>query len=89
MTQHQALASVAPGLHRMLCTMSDPAEKESFRMLLQAPYFMQSEHILLCAFGDLRAILANLRRDGAVPMDRYFELCGEANRLYGQRLGVC
>lgn len=69
--------------------MSDPAEKEEFRTLLQAPYFMQSEHILLCAFGNLREFLAYLRWDAGIEEGRYSELCGEANRLYGQRLGFC
>lgn len=89
MTQHQALASVAPGLYQILCGMTDSAEKQHYRNLLQAPYLLESEHILLCAFGDLREFLATLRRDAGIPLSRYFELCGEANRLYGQRLGVC
>lgn len=88
MTQ-QALASVAPGLYRILCNMSDPAEKEEFRTLLQAPYFMQSEHILFCAFGNLREFLARIYHDAGLMDDQYNELCGEANRLYGQRLGFC
>lgn len=85
----QPLASVAPGLYRMLCTMSESAEKEEFRTLLQAPYFMQSEHIVFCAFGNLREVLAHMYHDAGLMDDHYNQLCGEANRLYGQRLGFC
>lgn len=68
--------------------MTDSAEKQHFRNLLQGPYLMDPEHILLCAFGDLRNFLPLCAVTQGIPLARYFELVGEANRLYGQRLSL-
>ena len=88
MTQHQPLASVAPGLYQLLCILSDYNDKEDLRELLHAPYHMQSKHILLCAYGDLRAFLNTLYLNEVIPADLYGKLCGEASNLYANTLGI-
>ena len=88
MTQHQPLASVAPGLYRLLRILSGYDEKEDLRELLHAPYHIQSRHILLCAYGDLRAFLKTMHLNEVITDDLYYKLCGDASNLYANPLGI-
>lgn len=88
MTQHQPLASVAPGLYRLLRILSGYDDKEDLRALLHAPYHIQSRHILLCAFGDLRAFLKTMHLNEVLTDDLYDELCGEAANLYANAMEI-
>lgn len=82
MNQRHPLESVAPGLQKLA------EENEALQNLIQAPYFIQSMHILLCAYGDLRALLHTMYLDEEISSDLYGKLRGEASNLYANALGI-